>query len=158
MSLRHFNFLPPEVVLDSVFPLIHPIELWQCRRVCKRWCSWINAYFRALKSLSFNDAISEYYLTAVGLELVTQSLQLLRELRLDQCYRCVTERSLVILASRCHQLEILSVPQCREVTDNALRSLAEHCPSLRELNLNCCFQVCVAVMSASPKGNSKGIK
>lgn len=136
-----FNSLPAEVVLEGVFPYIHPIELWQCRRVCTRWNSWIKTYFRTAKSLSLNDDISEYYITEEGLYFFICSVQLLKELVLDRCYRCATEKLLITMATRCHRLEVLSVPCCREVTDNVLKAIAENCPHIRELNFNRCFQV-----------------
>ena len=133
--------IPLEVVLESIFPYLHPIELWQCRRVCRTWLAWIKAYFRTLRVLNLSDPVSEYYLTPDGLHSIVQSLQLLKVLRLDNCQRSVTKKALVLLASRCHRLEVLCAPCCREVTDDVLRAVAENCPRLEELNINRCFQV-----------------
>ncbi len=137
----HFNLLPPEVILGSIYVYLHPIELWRHKRVCRAWNGWITTFLRSLRSLHFNDDLSEYYLTADGLYSIVSSLQQLRELRLDQCYRSVAEKTLVLLTKRCHRLEVLSVPRSREVTDEVLRELGKNCPRMRELNLTRCFQV-----------------
>ena len=135
------NAIPPEVVSETIFPYLHPIELWQCRRVCRTWQAWIKVYFRTLRVLNFSDPISEYYLTSYGLYSVVQSLQFLKVIKLDNCQHSVTVKTLTCLANRCHRLEVLCAPCCREVTDDVLRAIAGNCPRLKELNISRCFQV-----------------
>lgn len=137
----YFNSLPPEVILGNIYTFLHPVELWRHKRVCKAWNAWITAYFRTVKSLQLDDDLSEYYLTPDGLDSIVHSLELLRELRLDQCHRSTLEKTLILLSQRCRWLETLSVPRSREVTDGVLREIGKNCPRIRELNLERCFQV-----------------
>ncbi len=145
----HFNLLPPEVIQGSIYVYVHPIELWRHQRVCRLWKAWITNYFRTLKALFLNDDLSEYYLTPAGLHSIVHSLQWLREVRLDRCHHSVTEKALVLLAGRCHRLEVLSVPRSREVTDRVLREIGQNCPRVREFNLTSCFQVKSSVWEGS---------
>ena len=136
-----FDCIPLEVIVESIFPYVHPIELWQCRRVCKAWRWWVALYFKTVRWLDFSDSFSEYCLTAEGFRLIVRSLRYLRGLKLGWCFHCPTESSLVSLTKRCHHLEVLSVPYCREVTDVVLEAIADNCPHIRELNFNRCFKV-----------------
>ena len=141
LSNRMFDCIPLEVIVESIFPCVHPIELWQCRRVCKAWRWWVALYFKTVRWLDFSDSFSEYCLTAEGFRLIVRSLHYLRGLKLGWCFHCPTESSLVCLTKRCHRLEVLSVPYCREVTDVVLEAIADNCPHTRELNFNRCFKV-----------------
>lgn len=140
-TMAAFDSTPPEVIIEGIFSYVHPIELWQCRKVCRAWKRWIGLYFRTVRWLDFSDSYSEYCLTAEGFRLIVKSLHMLRGLNLGRCFHCATENTLTCLTVGCRSLEVLSVPCCREVTDTVLAAIADNCPHMRELNLNRCFKV-----------------
>ena len=136
-----FDCVPLEVIVEGIFPYVHPVELWQCRRVCKAWRQWVALYFKTVRWLDFSDSFSEYFLTAEGFRLIVRSLRYLRGIKLGWCFHCPTESSLISLTKSCRRLEVLSVPYCREVTDLVLEAIGDNCPRIRELNFNRCFKV-----------------
>ena len=139
--LAPINYLPNEVLLQGVFPYLHPVEIWRCRRVCKTWLHLVTMYFKMLKTLELNDNLSEYYFNKTGLNAVISSLRLLRVANLNRCHRNLTQTTLSTLATNCVYLEMLSVVCCKGMTDLVLKDLAGNCHGLKELVLTQCFQV-----------------
>ncbi|XP_028760878.1 F-box protein SKIP1 [Neltuma alba] len=61
----------------------------------------------------------------------------LKEIRLRHC----TDRSLVLVAQRCPNLEVLAIRSCPHATDDSISMIAFSCPKLRELDISYCYEI-----------------
>ena len=144
------NCLPSEVFTQWILPNLHPVYICRCRCVCKTWLMWTVTYFRLVKNLDFCDGFSEYYISEDGMLSIIQGLVNLRCIKLDGLWRSATGDNLVKLTRHCRKLEVLSVANCRGVTDKVLKAAALNCAHLKVLDVSRCHEVgcvCMCVLS-----------
>ncbi|KAF5469435.1 hypothetical protein F2P56_013510, partial [Juglans regia] len=61
----------------------------------------------------------------------------LSEIRTRHC----SDPSLLFVAERCPNLEVLSIKSCPNVTDRSMANIAFHCTKLRELDISYCYEI-----------------
>jgi hypothetical protein len=57
----------------------------------------------------------------------------------------ITSRAVETLASKCHELELIGLSDCPNVSDVTLAKIAEHCSKLEELHVQGCDEVTVEI-------------
>lgn len=55
--------------------------------------------------------------------------------------RHCSNKSLSLVAQRCHNLEVLSIKSCPRVTDKVMAEVALGCPKIRELDISYCYEI-----------------
>jgi len=74
--------------------------------------------------------------SAADMAEIFQACRKLRKLNLDALSRGLTDEAVLSMTENCHLLEHLSLSHCREVSDAAVRRVAESCPRLQFVNLS----------------------
>ncbi|KAG2243840.1 hypothetical protein Bca4012_015446 [Brassica carinata] len=153
--LRHdWSELAPECLLD-IFSRLSMGQRWNGPMlVCKTWMNLcqdpsfntvldLEAEFLS-SSESFNWWSPEFEekVDSTIRSAVYQSQGGLTEVRVRHC----TDKSLLYVAERCPNLEVLWVKYCPKVTDVSMRKIALNCPKLKELDVSCSFKICCACM------------
>ncbi|CAE6075092.1 unnamed protein product [Arabidopsis arenosa] len=74
----------------------------------------------------------------------------LKEIRVRHC----TDQSLLYVADRCPNLEVLWVKHCPKVTDESMRKIALKCPKIMELDISSSYEIsreCMEVLGKNCK-------
>eukprot|EP00899_Mesostigma_viride_P012606 jgi/Mesvir1/21346/Mv20836-RA.1 len=77
-------------------------------------------------------------LTDAGIRLAGDSCKQLRELEMNECLGCFTDRGLAAMAPNLVALESFSACDCDAVTDASVMALATHCSQLRHVEVSEC--------------------
>ncbi|XP_033624811.1 F-box/LRR-repeat protein 20-like [Asterias rubens] len=136
---RNCSDLPDEIMLYHVLPLMSIREVNTCKLVCKKWQHYVTSYIKRLKVIDLTQwdcMVTEDLLLGI-VKYATN----VRELRLDVCWRAVTDTSITAAAEVCHNLRVFAASRCGNLTDNAIVTLAEMCPHLEELDLSSCYGI-----------------
>ena len=129
--------LPKEDILfDHIFTLLEVRDLSRLSRVSHALADFVDEYFASAHRLDWSIAwrtISESVLRSR----MGKSCSL-RWLDVSDCRDCLGNATLGHIASMNSKLRVLRANRCTQLTDAALISLAQHCPSLQELWVDGC--------------------
>ncbi|XP_071510217.1 uncharacterized protein [Diadema antillarum] len=135
----HIGQLPDEIFLYIIIPMLPMPDLCTVRAVCREWHSLVNAYFARLKILDLTPW--NVLITPEFLQCILEQASTLRDLRLDNCWKAVTDDTMSTAAERCREVRSASFLKCGKLTEKAVVKMAKCWKHLEELDLSSCFGI-----------------
>ncbi|XP_077982802.1 uncharacterized protein LOC144437671 [Glandiceps talaboti] len=138
-ELDQFSRLPDEILVYHIFARLNIVELCEMKLVCSRFLRLVREYLKHTRVLDISKW--DFMITEGGLSHLIIYTSCLQELRLDRCWRAVTEANLLTIAKCCQNLRILTASRCQHVSDFSVTVLAQRCSSLEELDFSSCYKL-----------------